>query len=105
MYEQGYVENPYYHRRRHFDYVDEQTAPHQERQVINFLSQSLCSDVCLDSAISVFETLGFPPLIYVHDFVGIEVPKGERSEEHTSELQSHSDLVCRLLLEKKKENK
>src|SRR5260221_10177913 len=27
---------------------------------------------------------------------------GTRSEEHTSELQSHSDLVCRLLLEKKK---
>src|SRR5260221_4946616 len=27
---------------------------------------------------------------------------GGRSEEHTSELQSHSDLVCRLLLEKKK---
>src|SRR5260221_5370968 len=27
-----------------------------------------------------------------------------RSEEHTSELQSHSDLVCRLLLEKKKED-
>src|SRR5260221_4295369 len=26
---------------------------------------------------------------------------GPRSEEHTSELQSHSDLVCRLLLEKK----
>src|SRR5947207_9843485 len=28
-----------------------------------------------------------------------------RSEEHTSELQSHSDLVCRLLLEKKKHNR
>src|SRR5471032_1280345 len=28
--------------------------------------------------------------------------EGERSEEHTSELQSHHDLVCRLLLEKKK---
>src|SRR5260221_4942539 len=27
-----------------------------------------------------------------------------RSEEHTSELQSHSDLVCRLLLEKKKKD-
>src|SRR5436190_18635034 len=27
-----------------------------------------------------------------------------RSEEHTSELQSHSDLVCRLLLEKKKQH-
>src|SRR5438034_7470911 len=29
----------------------------------------------------------------------------KRSEEHTSELQSHSDLVCRLLLEKKKRKK
>src|SRR5260370_24741418 len=28
-----------------------------------------------------------------------------RSEEHTSELQSHLNLVCRLLLEKKKNNK
>src|SRR5690349_23690363 len=34
-------------------------------------------------------------------------PYGEasRSEEHTSELQSRRDLVCRLLLEKKKEKK
>src|SRR5438034_8125314 len=32
-------------------------------------------------------------------------PKPTRSEEHTSELQSHSDLVCRLLLEKKKTKK
>src|SRR5215211_2178190 len=31
-------------------------------------------------------------------------PRRRRSEEHTSELQSHSDLVCRLLLEKKKRN-
>src|SRR5437773_7749575 len=29
------------------------------------------------------------------------LPGAERSEEHTSELQSHHDLVCRLLLEKK----
>src|SRR5574343_1980058 len=29
----------------------------------------------------------------------------KRSEEHTSELQSHHDIVCRLLLEKKKSNK
>src|SRR2546430_15779083 len=29
---------------------------------------------------------------------------GQRSEEHTSELQSQSNLVCRLLLEKKKQN-
>src|SRR5438477_4726660 len=30
---------------------------------------------------------------------------GRRSEEHTSELQSHVNLVCRLLLEKKKKKK
>src|SRR5438034_2105787 len=39
-------------------------------------------------------------------FTCIEAPgQIERSEEHTSELQSHSDLVCRLLLEKKKKTK
>src|SRR5205085_9762314 len=32
-------------------------------------------------------------------------PDTSRSEEHTSELQSQSNLVCRLLLEKKKKNK
>src|SRR5260221_10008869 len=32
----------------------------------------------------------------------LQSPDIDRSEEHTSELQSHSDLVCRLLLEKKK---
>src|SRR5260221_2716082 len=40
------------------------------------------------------------------EFEDDPVPRGlvsglQRSEEHTSELQSHSDLVCRLLLEKK----
>src|SRR5438034_7764272 len=34
--------------------------------------------------------------------VGAQAVRALRSEEHTSELQSHSDLVCRLLLEKKK---
>src|SRR5438034_6376025 len=48
------------------------------------------------------DPLGHQPL----DRTGVDlgerlVPK--RSEEHTSELQSHSDLVCRLLLEKKNE--
>src|SRR2546428_2256378 len=36
-------------------------------------------------------------------FESRRIPSPERSEEHTSELQSRSDLVCRLLLEKKKE--
>src|SRR5947207_7571660 len=32
--------------------------------------------------------------------ISVGLPGKNRSEEHTSELQSHSDLVCRLLLEK-----
>src|SRR2546421_1958749 len=35
----------------------------------------------------------------------LALPRSHRSEEHTSELQSRSDLVCRLLLEKKKKKK
>src|SRR5438874_4989067 len=34
---------------------------------------------------------------------GYSFNNGDRSEEHTSELQSRRDLVCRLLLEKKKQ--
>src|SRR5699024_12881619 len=42
----------------------------------------------------------FPAVAAVLVVAGVETP--ERSEEHTSELQSRFDLVCRLLLEKKK---
>src|SRR5438034_11825537 len=45
--------------------------------------------------LSVIVRLGMPCTINFCDTAW-------RSEEHTSELQSHSDLVCRLLLEKKK---
>src|SRR4051812_49558739 len=37
--------------------------------------------------------------------VECQIVRAHRSEEHTSELQSHVNLVCRLLLEKKKNNK
>src|SRR5438132_7075512 len=55
---------------------------------------------------------GTGPLVRVYG-LGVRVlrrlkPAGrghDRSEEHTSELQSHSDLVCRLLLEKKNTKK
>src|SRR5437773_9788599 len=46
------------------------------------------------------------PLTTSDSFSGLVTPrivKSPRSEEHTSELQSHHDLVCRLLLEKKNE--
>src|SRR5438034_4792949 len=57
----------------------------------------------------------FPPRMPISpEYQGEPVPSimrplvitmSKRSEEHTSELQSHSDLVCRLLLEKKKKKK
>src|SRR5438132_2552396 len=41
-------------------------------------------------------------IITVNQGQATTLSANQRSEEHTSELQSHSDLVCRLLLEKKK---
>src|SRR3989475_6588585 len=40
----------------------------------------------------------------MNSFFWVYQKKDTRSEEHTSELQSQSNLVCRLLLEKKKKN-
>ena len=43
---------------------------------------------------------------YYAELQGVAIDRlANRSEEHTSELQSRFDLVCRLLLEKKKKNK
>src|SRR2546430_10181585 len=43
-----------------------------------------------------------PPLPTPSSSASVAIPPTPRSEEHTSELQSQSNLVCRLLLEKKK---
>src|SRR5205085_3805711 len=45
------------------------------------------------------------PAQAVHQRAAVWLILEPRSEEHTSELQSQSNLVCRLLLEKKKKNK
>src|SRR2546427_1816387 len=63
--------------------------------------------------LKVFQRLGYfislaevPPVIREHIAQQVGVVRPPRSEEHTSELQSQSNLVCRLLLEKKnKEDK
>src|SRR3712207_7871959 len=60
------------------------------------------SDICCTSAnaVEVVESLGTDRVIFLPD----EYLGQWRSEEHTSELQSRQYLVCRLLLEKKKNN-
>src|SRR6266478_3188075 len=45
-----------------------------------------------------------PPQLRAKVLANIQRERLKRSEEHTSELQSQSNLVCRLLLEKKKKN-
>src|SRR5260221_10636620 len=57
-----------------------------------FRSFHISMDLQLDRN-TVVETQSLQANVVLHVF--------NRSEEHTSELQSHSDLVCRLLLEKK----
>src|SRR5260370_2433537 len=54
-----------------------------------------------ESARNVSETLAVDAVDYFHSAGRVKL----RSEEHTSELQSHLNLVCRLLLEKKKPTK
>src|SRR5260221_2933312 len=58
-------------------------------------------EVHADARLGEIPLHGLPNL---HDGLHLFVRLPDRSEEHTSELQSHSDLVCRLLLEKKKKH-
>src|SRR5580692_13065561 len=63
-----------------------------------------------DTATTEIYTLSLHDALPISDFPGHRSPRPQastladcaRSEEHTSELQSQSNLVCRLLLEKKK---
>src|SRR5260370_38548881 len=57
----------------------------------------------LHDALPIFRiALRHTSLCITARYFAMEYPGGGRSEEHTSELQSHLNLVCRLLLEKKK---
>src|SRR5436190_24356685 len=57
----------------------------------------ICQVPQLEAVAVIRQPVGVPMHLVNHPIASIE-----RSEVHTSELQSHSDLVCRLLLEKKK---
>src|SRR3989475_7232751 len=57
----------------------------------------------LARALAAFQR-GFGERDHLDAELGKEPLEEPRSEEHTSELQSQSNLVCRLLLEKKKKN-
>src|SRR2546427_4818778 len=50
----------------------------------------------------VYEHWGAEHVAMIASFITMHARLAVRSEEHTSELQSQSNLVCRLLLEKKK---
>src|SRR5690242_21539627 len=63
------------------------------------------ADDSFDFVVSIFGAMFAPkPFDVAKEMVRVTRPGGRRSEEHTSELQSHVNLVCRLLLEKKKKN-
>src|SRR2546430_4107659 len=58
----------------------------------------MTSSPCCTNTLTTLKMECLPPTLTTHSL-------GSRSEEHTSELQSQSNLVCRLLLEKKKKKK
>src|SRR5438034_930228 len=67
-----------------------------------------CWRACTTSTSDAISTRSWSATLDASTFaLLVEPPLGVlvRSEEHTSELQSHSDLVCRLLLEKKKDTR
>src|SRR2546427_5454416 len=76
-----------------FDATTQQLPPYA---VLNEELVQLCSEVLVHARVIVMVAEEIIELL--NDVIHLE----PRSEEHTSELQSQSNLVCRLLLEKKK---
>src|SRR3989454_860433 len=66
------------------------------------LAKTLMVQTVAESLDLAFNRIQFTPDLMPSDITGTEIIEEDRSEEHTSELQSPCNLVCRLLLEKKK---
>src|SRR5207247_8086351 len=78
-----------------------QKVRHETWDIFGSLAQRRQRDA--DDVDPVQQVLSEPTCPHQIDVIRITLPPlRERSEEHTSELQSRVDLVCRLLLEKKK---
>ena len=72
--------------------------------ILTFIVECFFSPVCCHKCMNLFihtRCARVCGVVLQSDTCSIIIEGGE-SEEHTSELQSHHDLVCRLLLEKKK---
>src|SRR5438034_3494906 len=79
------------------------TAPYVEFVLYDFGAVSVSYAIPLQGPLTGLPALS--TILYGNEQLQADSRRRVRSEEHTSELQSHSDLVCRLLLEKKKQKK
>src|SRR5260370_6477079 len=78
-----------------FPYTTLFRSRHLEEARQSYTPLAIINDILLDGMKVVGDLFGSGQM---------QLPFVLRSEEHTSELQSHLNLVCRLLLEKKKQN-
>src|SRR3712207_8573173 len=89
-------------KKRRRDGLMEVAAANPKTWAVGFLDECWWSRVALPT-LSSFSEEG-KPLRPIQQSVAKDDPQPKRSEEHTSELQSRQYLVCRLLLEKKKQS-
>src|SRR5437773_5089212 len=76
----------------------------ENRHLARIARRTVLSESALSVLVPVLDQLlglRAPEIRVLFESYGVTLHEWERSEEHTSELQSHHDLVCRLLLEKK----
>src|SRR2546430_9498936 len=81
------------------------TAPEFEQRLLKFTRERLAApevanEITVDTRLFEDRVIDSLKVLELIDYAILEQPS--RSEEHTSELQSQSNIVCRLLLDEKK---